>query len=90
MGAVRCTKIDRLKSLLDSKTNRQWFCPQCCAKEDRTEVVKSDVMTDEVDATLPAIGYRMQKGRFLDPDWESLLVSDEHKAMAGRALATGE
>ena len=40
------------------------------------------------DPSLPQLGWRMQRGRFLEPGWESLLL-EEHKALARRALDPG-
>lgn len=60
--------------------NREWCCPACVTGG-------ADVsLNGQADPTLPPLGWRMQRGLFLPPGWEALLASEEHKAMARRAL----
>lgn len=87
--SVQTSMTNVLLSCMIKIPNRQFCCPECCAQAG-IDIVKSDLTTDKVDSALPAIGWRMQKGRFLQPDWESILVSPEHKEMARRALAIGK
>jgi hypothetical protein len=49
----------------------------------------NDLDTTHVDNSLPLLGWRMQRGRFLEPNWqETILTNEEHKLMARRALDT--
>ena len=76
----------------------KWCCPSCRARaaalgkkkeKEEEEEERSDLDSKEVDSTLPNLGWRMQRGRFLELNWiETKLAREEDKAAARRALDT--
>ena len=60
---------------------RHWFCRKCVGEEG-----SCDLQAGETKPGYPALGWRMQKGRFMQPQWEAALVEDAHRDMAKRAI----
>lgn len=63
-----------------TRRHREWCCPACVTGATAIH------QCAQVDPSLPPLAWRMQRGLFLPPGWEALLASEEHKALARRAL----
>lgn len=43
---------------------RRWFCKSCSGDEEQEE--EADLSTRDVDPSLPVLGWRMHRGRFVE------------------------
>ena len=44
---------------------RRWFCKSCSGDEEQEEE-EADLSTRDVDPSLPVLGWRMHRGRFVE------------------------
>ena len=68
---------------------RRWQCPSCLGESEEVESGPCDLPAPEAQKELPTLGWRMQRGRFLEIGWAESLVSEDQKAVARKVVAVG-